>query len=552
MTERIESTGPEPGPEPGEATELTPSADVSAIDAPQGSDAPVVTEPASRRQRFGWLRRLARRRRFLMALILLTGAGGVLVGVAGSMAVDYSESASFCTKCHVMGPEKKAYELSPHKDVACGECHVRPGVAGFVSAKIAGSKQLYDLITNNYPTPVLPPDHDELPPVEETCLECHSLGDIATDGGPIKLVLRPTYQTDRANSREQVAVVIRPQGLTEPGASSGSPSGGLKGVHWHVQQEVSYTSSDPQDQTIDVVRVTEPDGSVQEYVHASKVSTGNVADAIARFESVGKNRVMDCISCHNRVGHETPTVDEAVDAAMASGGISASLPFIKRDAVAVLNRSYDTEQDADAAIDNLGMKYPIRSPADARLVGSSVAALKRVYDEVATPGMKVTATTYANNLGHQSSPGCFRCHDGEHYKVVKDQITDQAIPSACTTCHTFPQAGPQIAGVAIGVRPTSHTATFVFDHKRVATGVVPTGTACGTCHVPTFCQNCHDSGAIKVDHDVMLYGHAAASRVAGTDACAYCHQASSCAPCHKGTIPVIGGPARVARAPDTG
>ena len=58
--------------------------------------------------------------------------------------------------CHTMDPELKAYAMSPHKEVACAECHVEPGVAGFVKAKANGTKQLIDIITGKYPTPSRP------------------------------------------------------------------------------------------------------------------------------------------------------------------------------------------------------------------------------------------------------------------------------------------------------------------------------------------------------------------------------------------------------------
>ena len=35
------------------------------------------------------------------------------------------------------------------------------------------------------------------------------------------------------------------------------------------------------------------------------------------------------------------------------------------------------------------------------------------------------------------------------------------------------------------------------------------GTTCGSCHQKSYCENCHTTGAVKVDHDQMLYNHAA-------------------------------------------
>ena len=44
--------------------------------------------------------------------------------------------------------------------------------------------------------------------------------------------------------------------------------------------------------------------------------------------------------------------------------------------------------------------------------------------------MKVTFGTYPDNVGHITSSGCFRCHDGGH--TAKDGTT---ISAECEYCH---------------------------------------------------------------------------------------------------------------------
>jgi hypothetical protein len=48
------------------------------------------------------------------------------------------------------------------------------------------------------------------------------------------------------------------------------------------------------------------------------------------------------------------------------------------------------------------------------------------------PDMKVTWGTHLNNLGHEDSVGCFRCHDGSH--TAKD---GKVITNDCGACHTI-------------------------------------------------------------------------------------------------------------------
>ena len=498
------------------------------------------------------------RKGFILGFFLIAGFGAV-VTVGAVLAIGFTETATFCGLCHTMAPEHKANAESAHSELACAECHVKPGALGWIEAKAAGTKQLYQLITKTYPQPIPAPDHADLPPVSDTCLRCHSLEKITANGGPVRLVLRPTYAQDKANTRNLVAVVLRPVGLNMPGTGvSGGQGEGPKGVHWHVQQNVTYTSSDDRSRVIDSVTVTNADGTKTSFIAANKITVSEeAASDVTKLQNTQRSRTMDCLDCHNRAGHASPSVSQALDSAMSDGRISPSLPYIKKNASDLLNASYATIADANAAIDNLRLTYETDYPAVATKYSAeldkAIEEIKVIYGEIATPEMKVEAATYPNNLGHQSSPGCFRCHDGAHYKVVNGKATQETIPSTCSTCHTFPQVGSDITGLLLGSAPTSHDAKlWVFDHKNAAAAVAgarnaelkklpkgsvdPVGTECGTCHQRSYCEDCHKTGAIKVQHDEMLYNHAASIRVAGGKACAYCHQPVFCARCHADNV----------------
>ena len=151
--------------------------------------------------------------------------------------------------------------------------------------------------------------------------------------------------------------------------------------------------------------------------------------------------------------------------------------------------SYPTLQAADTAIEGLqttyATKYPLVAKDQAGQVTAAIDELKAEYRLIATPAMKVQAKTYPDNLGHQTSLGCFRCHDGGHYLVVKGKVSAKTIPSECSTCHTFPQvsgsaskyplaskpAGSSlasaIANIPIGAKPADHKdKVYVFSHKN--------------------------------------------------------------------------------------
>jgi hypothetical protein len=407
---------------------------------------------------------------------------------------------------------------------------------GFVKAKLAGTRELYALVTNTYPTPIPPLEHDALPSTKDTCQQCHPLSQIAKDGQPTKLLTRASFSRDEKNTRNDLAVLIRPARAGTADAAS---------VHWHVQQDVTYTSEDEHQQTIDTVEFTDKKtGELVQYIAEGKVRQSTNADVdIARLKATQANRTMDCNDCHNRVGHQVPSVDEAVDAAMADGSISPTLPYIKRQAVTLLTNTYDTDEAGQSAINKLAgfyaAEYPLVAKEKAAEIASASKAISGIYELVVTSEMNTRGGTYADNLGHQSSQGCFRCHDGAHYKVVKGQVTKETIPSTCETCHTFPQGTASPASVPIGKKPSDHTdPLWVFSHRTTAGTVTPNPNTCGACHTTSYCEDCHDSGAVKVDHDKMLYNHAQSVIDSGknTNSCAVCHQPAYCAQCHKDPV----------------
>jgi nitrate/TMAO reductase-like tetraheme cytochrome c subunit len=452
------------------------------------------------------------------------GAASVFTGAA---LISWTETADFCGRCHAMGPELTAYENGPHNQVACAECHVEPGIQGWVKAKINGTRQLVEVILGVYPTPIPPPDHEMLPSTQDTCLRCHDIARLA----PANLVTKTQFAEDEPNTRQFVGLLIRPGG--------GDPTDVGRSAHWHVLRTVDYIAADETAQKIDYVAVPQPDGTTDEYIAQDKITdTSNVAPDLAAVKEGATLRTMSCLDCHNRVGHPLTSPRQGLDAQMTINLVDPSLPYVKREGMQLLDQTYPSVEAADAAIDQLSDFYKLEYPRvyadDGAAIDRAMQAIKNLYPLTATPEMKATFETYPNNLGHIDFPGCFRCHDGGHFLVKNGVVTNTTIPSTCDTCHTWPQIG-DVASLPLGTPPATHSdELWVFDHKNIAPSANPGGTVCGQCHAADYCTNCHKSGAISVNHDEMLTNHAQAIRDSstGAQACAYCHQPVYCARCH--------------------
>lgn len=80
------------------------------------------------------------------ALILALVGGGVLaLGMYG--AVHHTAQPEFCNSCHLMEPYYASWQHSPHKDVACIECHYEPGSLETLEGKFKALSQLAKYVT---------------------------------------------------------------------------------------------------------------------------------------------------------------------------------------------------------------------------------------------------------------------------------------------------------------------------------------------------------------------------------------------------------------------
>lgn len=346
----------------------------------------------------------------------------VVVSAAGSYkAYEFTESTTFCGQlCHtVMIPEYTAYQQSPHARVACAECHVGPGATWFVKSKLSGSRQVFATVFNTFPRPI-PSPVKNLRPAQETCEQCHWPKKFY--GGQLKVFSH--YANDEKNTLRQIRMIIKTGG--------GDPATGApEGIHWHmnIANKIDYVVADDKRQVIPYVHVEDIQGRVTDYyAKDSTLSKDQIAKAPRHH--------MDCVDCHNRPTHIYVPPDQAVDQSLLARRIDLSLPFIKQEAVTVLAATYKNNDEAMRSIASglqgfYEAKYPEIAKSKQLEIRNAVAEIQQIYSRTTFPDMKLNWQTHPNNLGHFYSPGCFRCHDGQHVSA-----DGRIIGKDCNECHT--------------------------------------------------------------------------------------------------------------------
>lgn len=351
----------------------------------------------------------------------------MIVGTASYRGVEYMDSTNFCGKtCHtVMDPEYTAYQNSPHSRVACVECHIGPGAGWFVKSKLSGLRQVFAVTFHTYSRPI-PSPVKYLRPARETCEQCHWPQRFTGD----KFLVNTSYKDDEKNTPQTDVLLLKVGGRTWQG------SVGIHGHHLADGARIRYISTDNERQTIPLVDYIDDQGKVTEYVSTDVKPTKEQLDK-------GEHRVMDCVDCHNRPTHAFDLPENAVDKAMSTARISTELPYIRKKAVEVLKVNYAARDIAKIRIpDELNSFYRTNYPqiyqTRRTLVEQAGQEVANIYLRNIFPDMRVTWGAHPNNLGHNDSPGCFRCHDGSHTSADGKTITND-----CSACHQVLAAGEE-------------------------------------------------------------------------------------------------------------
>lgn len=363
--------------------------------------------------------------------ILIFGIGTLfllfLTGIGSYEAFHYTESVEFCgTVCHeVMKPEYTAYQNSPHARVGCVDCHVGTGADWYVRSKLAGLRQVYAVLTNDFDRPI-PTPIDDLRPARETCEECH---------WPQKFYARQLrntkhYLSDSANTEWNISLQMKI-------GPSHSAYGLSEGIHWHINPNVQIEYIPLRDNREEIP-----------YVKYTNLETGEVIiyndeelpldeETIAEKES----REMDCMDCHNRPSHHYFTPQEFVDQGLTATDIPKELPYIKKVAMDIFIDPFESTDSAIAKIRSYTHEYYRDELPE--IYESREAEIEKAIDGIVMgfsnnifPEMNASWDVYPDHIGHKTYNGCFRCHDDKHTSA-----DGQIIRKDCNICHTIVAQG---------------------------------------------------------------------------------------------------------------
>ncbi len=487
-------------------------------------------------------RKLIARRAAVLAAAFI--AGFLILGVVAIQVWEYSNSVPFCADtCHDVHPEEPAAYLdSYHARVKCTECHMgRVGTIQGIVLKAGHFRHLPEVLFDNYDRPL---ESETLRPPNESCERCH--WPPAFHGDRVMTVRY--YLPDEQNTARATYLNLKTGG--------GQRERGLGyGIHWHIANPVEYIATDAHAQDIRWVRTTLPNGQTLEY--------NDVTDPLTAQEiAAAEKKVMDCVDCHNRVGHPFPSPEQLVDAALAGGALSQDLPYAKKEMTRLLSADYPSQTAAIESVATVEQQYRAQYPDVAAAMAPEVQQAAELANELVTrlifeePG--VTWQSFPDDAGHKDFPGCFRCHDGKHVSAGGESIRLH-----CNICHGIPETvgasdRPPALPAASVQEPASHLETnFMANHRFLASEQ-----ECSSCHGEmvfgtddsNFCSNssCHGVAWPEVElnaafpHPIPLEGEHAevwchdchAGVAKPSYVCANCHEpppnhfGNACETCH--------------------
>lgn len=422
--------------------------------------------------------------------------GFIILGVISIRVWEISNSTAFCADvCHDVHPEEPAARQdSYHANVECVECHMgRVSTLRKIVLKASHARHLPETILGQYERPT---EAETLIPPDQSCELCH--WPPSFHGDTIREIQH--YQQDRDNSLIRTYLALR----TGSGGARVETVG--EGIHWHIANQVEFIPEGESMEEIRWVRATFPDGSIVEY---NDVTNPLTADEAAAAEP----EPMDCVDCHNQVGHPFYSPDTLVDLAMQTGRLSTDLPYIKQEMVSLLTQDYESQEQALQAAETLPDQYEAQYPEIAQNyqeeIEQAAAEARDLVRAVIFEEEGLTWRSFPDHMGHgghKPFAGCFRCHNGTLQSEEGEPVRIE-----CSLCHSIPEKvgaterPPDLPAAKLEGPPSHQEVDFLAEHRWQADD------ACSECHGEiafgtddsSFCANsaCHGQEWPELDLD---------------------------------------------------
>jgi len=226
-------------------------------------------------------------------------------------------------------------------------------------------------------------------------------------------------------------------------------TGEYHGIHWHVSRNVrvEYRAGDAMRNEIRDVRVIAADGKNTLFTNADQ----------PELPVDTEWRAMDCVDCHNRPTHVFFSAERNVDTMLLRREVDTSLPELKAAGLAAVTADYPSQQAASDGIKKSLLDFYRTKHPDvlAQKQPAIEAAAKVLFDQVYVvnvyPELNIKWGTYASRVGHNDSPGCFRCHDGNHKTAEGKDISQD-----CELCHAVIVDGDRMSAIEDSVKQYIH------------------------------------------------------------------------------------------------
>jgi NapC/NirT cytochrome c family, N-terminal region len=387
--------------------------------------------------------------------IVAAGIGLMVLAAAGIAGWEYSNSDHFCANvCHQVHPEESIiHKQSVHARVQCVECHMgRLSTLHMLALKPTHVNELWGMIVG-YERPV---GSHTLRPSRDNCEACHWPAVEHHDS----IAVRKRFDVDEKSSESITRLTLHTAtGVAREGIS--------KGIHWHIENDVSFKSPTAQAREIPWVRVTRKDGSTSTFIDPTSKVT---AEELGKIEP----RRIECYDCHNNVGHPFQNPARVVDDAIATGRVDRSLPSVKARSEAIIAAAGDfsgpraeREKKIDAILAENSTKANVKPELQAK-EKQFLAEMRKIMLDRSFEAKGFSWKSFASHTGHLDTEGCFRCHDGKHLNEKGESIRLQ-----CTLCHDLPKVtlesgkGTVPSTVVAGVTPPSshEEPNFMHEHR---------------------------------------------------------------------------------------